>query len=134
MKGNEEIIVGIEAGKNLLIRFMYMSEPNEDGFRDVFFKINGQTRSVSARDRTIKVQKIEHYKAQIEKEIGAPLQGKLIKVYTKEGDVVSKNQPLFVIEAMKMESTIAAPIAGTVSKVYLKEGVMVHQDDCVIAL
>ena len=55
---NQEIIVGIEAGKNLLIRFMYMSEPNEDGNRDVFFKINGQTRSVSVRDRKIKVKKL----------------------------------------------------------------------------
>src|ERR1019366_2828851 len=61
MKANEEIIVSLEPGKNLLIRFMYMSEPNEDGNRDVFFKINGQTRSVSVRDRTVKVNKIEHY-------------------------------------------------------------------------
>ncbi|HLP50606.1 MAG TPA: pyruvate carboxylase, partial [Chitinophagales bacterium] len=133
MKGNEEIIVGIEPGKNLLIRFMYMSEPNEDGMRDVFFKINGQTRSVSVRDRTIKVQKLEHYKISGAGEIGAPLQGKLVKVYVKEGDKVIKNQPLFVIEAMKMESTIAAPAAGLVKKVYLKEGVMVEQDDCVVA-
>ncbi len=133
MKPNEEIIVGIEPGKNLLIRFMYMSEPNEDGMRDVFFKINGQTRSVQVRDRTIKVQKLEHYKANNDKEIGAPLQGKLIKVYVNEGDKVSKNQPLFVIEAMKMESTITAPKAGEVKKVHLKEGVMVEQDDCVVA-
>ncbi|HLP19730.1 MAG TPA: pyruvate carboxylase subunit B, partial [Chitinophagales bacterium] len=132
MKGNEEIIVGIEPGKNLLIRFMYMSEPNEDGMRDVFFKINGQTRSVSVRDRTIKVQKLEHYKISGAGEIGAPLQGKLVKVYVNEGDKVIKNQPLFVIEAMKMESTIAAPAAGFVKKVYLKEGVMVEQDDCVV--
>jgi pyruvate carboxylase len=134
MKPNEEIIVGIEPGKNLLIRFMYVSEPNEDGMRDVFFKINGQTRSVSVRDRTIKVQKLEHRKVSGDGEIGAPLQGKLVKVYVNEGDAVVKNQPLFVIEAMKMESTIAAPAAGSVKKVYLKEGVMVEQDDCVVVL
>lgn len=134
MQPNEEIIVGIEPGKNLLIRFMYVGEPNEDGMRDVFFKINGQTRSVQVRDRTIKVQKLEHYKAAGDGEIGAPLQGKLVKVYVNEGDAVTKNQPLFVIEAMKMESTIAAPAAGTVKRVYLKEGIMVEQDDCVVTL
>ncbi len=133
MKPNEEIIVTLEPGKNLLIRFMYMSEPNEDGMRDVFFKINGQTRSVSVRDRTVKVQKLEHYKASGTGEIGAPLQGKLINVYVNEGDKVVKNQPLFVIEAMKMESTITAPVAGTVKKVHLTAGVMVEQDDCVVA-
>ncbi len=131
---NQEIIVGIEAGKNLLIRFMYMSAANEDGMRDVFFKINGQTRSVSVRDRNIKVAKIEHYKAQAEKEIGAPLQGKLVKVYVKEGEKVIKNQPLFVIEAMKMESTITAPFAGTVKKMHLTENTMVEQDDCVVSM
>lgn len=133
MKPNEEIIVGIEPGKNLLIRFMYMSEPNEDGIRDVFFKINGQTRSVQVRDRTIKVQKLEHYKATAANEMGAPLQGKLIKVYVTEGQSVTKNQQLFVIEAMKMESTITAPAAAVVKKVFLQEGVMVEQDDCVLA-
>lgn len=134
MKANEEIIVSLEPGKNLLIRFMYVTEANEDGMRDVFFRINGQTRSISIRDRTIKVQKLEHYKAKAQGEIGVPLQGKLIKVYVKEGDTVTKNQPLFVIEAMKMESTITAPEAGTVKKAYLAEGIMVEQDDCVVAL
>ena len=134
MKPNEEILITIEPGKSLLVRFMYMSEPNEDGMRDVFFKINGQTRSVQIRDRTIKVTKVEHYKAKTEKEIGAPLQGKLVSVLVKEGDKVSKNQPLFVIEAMKMESTITAPAAGIISKVYLSEGVMVEQDDCVVGM
>jgi pyruvate carboxylase len=129
---DQEIIVGIEAGKNLLIRFMYMSAPNEDGMRDVFFKINGQTRSVSVRDRNIKVAKIAHHKVGGTNEIGAPLQGKLVKVYVKEGESVNKNQPLFVIEAMKMESTITAPFAGAVKKVHLAEGVMVEQDDCVV--
>ncbi|HWB63878.1 MAG TPA: pyruvate carboxylase, partial [Chitinophagales bacterium] len=133
LKPNEEIIVGIEPGKNLLIKFMYEGEPNEDGMRDVFFKINGQTRSVSVRDRTIKVNKIEHYKVKNEGEIGAPLQGKLVKVFVKNGETVSRNQPLFVIEAMKMESTITAPAAGKVKHVYLEENTMVEQDDCVVS-
>jgi pyruvate carboxylase len=113
---------------------MYVSEANEDGFRDVFFKINGQTRSLSVRDRTIKVQKLEHYKAKQANEIGAPLQGKLIKVYVKEGDKVSKGQPLFVIEAMKMESTITAPSDGEIKLVHIKDGTMVQQDDCIVSI
>ncbi|MFN8298581.1 MAG: pyruvate carboxylase [Chitinophagales bacterium] len=133
LKPNEEILITIEPGKNLLVRFMYMSAPNEDGNRDVFFKINGQTRSVSIRDRSIKVQKVDHYKAKAPNEIGAPLQGKLVKVMVKDGEAVTKNQPLFVIEAMKMESTITAPQAGSVKKVHLAEGIMVEQDDCVVS-
>jgi pyruvate carboxylase len=134
LDANEEILVEIEAGKNLLIRYMYMTQPNEDGMRDVFFKINGQTRSVSVRDTNIKVQKVAHYKISNEREIGAPLQGKLVKVFVKEDEAVEKNQPLFVIEAMKMESTITAPFAGKVKKQHLKEGIMVEQDDCVVEI
>jgi pyruvate carboxylase len=134
MKPNEEIIVTIEPGKNLLVRFRYVGEPNEDGMRDVYFQINGQTRHVSVRDTNIKIQKADHYKAKAANEIGAPLQGKLISILVKEGEEVRKNQPLFVIEAMKMESTITAPTDGKVSKLYLTEGVMVEQDDCVVSL
>lgn len=133
MKANEEIIVTIEPGKNLLVRFVYLSEPDEDGMREVFYIINGQTRSVPVRDRSIKVLKADHYKAKAENEMGSPLQGRLVKVYVKEGEAVTKNQPLFVIEAMKMESTITAPAAGKVKRVFLAEGVMVEQDDCVVA-
>ncbi len=134
MKPNEEIMVTIEPGKNLLVRFRYMGAPNEDGMRDVFFQINGQTRNVSVRDTGIKVLKADHYKAKAAHEIGAPLQGKLVSVLVKEGEEVRKNQPLFVIEAMKMESTITAPLAGKVTRVHLAEGVMVEQDDCVVSL
>ncbi len=134
MKSNEEIIVTIEPGKSLLVRFRYMGAPNEDGMREVYFQINGQTRNVSVRDTGIKVLKADHYKVKAAHEIGAPLQGKLVSVLVKEGEEVRKNQALFVIEAMKMESTITAPIAGVVSRVYLAEGVMVEQDDCVVSL
>ena len=37
LKHNEEVQVQIEEGKTLLIQFLYMSEPNEDGIRLVFF-------------------------------------------------------------------------------------------------
>ena len=134
MKANEEIIIPLEAGKNVLIRYMYKTEPDENGERDVFFKINGQTRSVHVKDNHVKSTKEAHRKAQQAGEIGAPLQGKLSKVLVKAGDKVAKNQALFVIEAMKMESTVAALSEGIVEEVLLKEGVMLAQDDCVLVI
>ena len=67
-----------------------------------------------------------------DKEIGAPLQGSLSSVVVKTGDTIKKNDPLFIIEAMKMESTVTAPFDGKVKKVHLKSGVMVEQDDLVV--
>lgn len=134
LKPNEEIMVSLRPGKNILIRFKYMSEPNEDGEREVFFQFNGQTRNLTVKDNSIKISKASNYKASKENEIGAPLQGKLVNILVKDGDDVQKNQPLFVIEAMKMESTVVAPFNGKVNKVYLDINTMIEQDDCVISL
>jgi pyruvate carboxylase len=134
MKPNEEILVNLESGKNLLIRFRYMGEPNQDGMREVFFQINGQTRNILVKDNSIKVIKAANSKISGPNDIGAPLQGKLVQIVSKEGDLVKKGQPLFVIEAMKMESTINSPMDGKIYKVLLKENTMVEQDDCVVIL
>jgi pyruvate carboxylase len=134
MKPNEEILVNLESGKNLLIRFRYMGEPNQDGMREVFFQINGQTRNILVKDNSIKLIKAANSKISGPNDIGAPLQGKLVQIVSKEGDLVKKGQPLFVIEAMKMESTINSPMDGKIYKVLIKENTMVEQDDCVVIL
>ncbi|PJB72208.1 MAG: methylcrotonoyl-CoA carboxylase [Alphaproteobacteria bacterium CG_4_9_14_3_um_filter_47_13] len=45
-----------------------------------------------------------------------PMPGKIVDVLVKQGDRVEKNQPLLVMEAMKMEITIRAGCAGTVEE------------------
>ena len=132
MATNEEIMVEIGQGKSLLIRFMYMSEADAEGNRHVFFKLNGQTRDLLVRDRSIKITEVKHLKVSHDKQVGSPLQGLLAKVLVKPGDVVTRNQPLFVIEAMKMESNVVATSNGVVGKVYLNQGTLVEQDDCVL--
>ena len=52
----------------------------------------------------------------------------------EEGQQVSENDPLFVIEAMKMESTITAQAKGTISKIHLREKDLVEQDDLILEI
>ena len=66
--------------------------------------------------------------------VGAPLQGRIAEVKVKVGDKVKENQPLFIIEAMKMETTVSSPQSGKVKAVYLAGGSMVEQDDLVVEL
>lgn len=134
LKQNEETIVEIANGKSILIRYISSSAPDQEGMRNVTFEMNGQTRSVKIKDQTIKTEKVLHLKASGELQIGAPLQGSLSQILVKEGDNVTPNTPLFVIEAMKMESTITAPIAGVVKKIHLAKKTMVGQDDLIIEL
>jgi len=102
----------------------------------VYFKVNGQGRSVQIKDESIKIDKVEHVKADKNdpKEIGAPLQGMLSTILVKKGEKVSKNQPLFIIEAMKMETTITAVEDTTIKQLVLKSGVMVNSEDLIIKL
>ncbi|PSR04457.1 MAG: pyruvate carboxylase, partial [Bacteroidetes bacterium SW_11_45_7] len=134
LKENEEITIEIDDGKTILVEMVNMSEPDEKGYRQVFFRLNGQTREIDIKDQNFKSDKVEHKKAEQDNEVGAPLQGKLTKILVSEGDQVEQNAPLFVIEAMKMESTITSPQAGEVSKIHLTEGTMVQQDDLVVEL
>jgi len=52
----------------------------------------------------------------------------------KKGDQVKLEQPLFVLEAMKMESSVLSPCEGRVKKIHISEGSMVEQNDMVIEL
>ena len=52
----------------------------------------------------------------------APMPGVVVAVSVAVGDRVEKNQPLLVIEAMKVEHTIRAPSAGTVDAVHYGVG------------
>jgi pyruvate carboxylase len=136
MKPGEEIIVEMDKGKTLLIELMSIGEANEDGLVDVFFKVNGQTRAVKVKDRSVKVEKVSHIKVDKNnpKEVGAPLQGSLASILVEPGQSVKKNEPLFIIEAMKMETTITSNEAGEIDKVVLKAGEMVFADDLVVVM
>ncbi len=136
MTPGEEITVEMDKGKTLLIEFLSVGTADEDGLVDAFFKVNGQTRTVKVQDKSVKVEKVVHTKVDKDnaKEVGAPLQGSLSSVLVKEGEKVKKNQPLFVIEAMKMETTITATAEGEIDKVIHKEGTMVFADDLVVRL
>jgi len=128
----EEITVEIGKGKVIIIRLLYASTPGEDGMRTVTFDLNGQTRTVRVRDNSVVSTHKVNQKASEVHEIGAPLQGKLSDVIVREGDVVQKDAPLFVIEAMKMETTVTAPFDGKIKKVHIQAGELIEQDDLIV--
>ena len=67
-------------------------------------------------------------------EITAPMPGKLLKLFVSEGDAVEAGQPLFILEAMKMENEIKSRRAGTVEKVAFAEGELVSVGQVVVTL
>ncbi len=134
LKPNQEIIVRLDKGKNIIIKYLNMTEPNDKGFRMVFFNLNGQTRSIEVKDLNCKIESSENQKVNADNQVGSPLQGSLSKILVKEGDAVEVNSPLFVIEAMKMESTVTSPSKGIVKKIYLSEKTLVEQNDLILEI
>ena len=136
LKYGEEILVNIAEGKVIMIKLLFISQPDEEGYRQVTFELNGQSRRVRVKDNQYQVKIIQHAKAEkdSDSEIGAPLQGKLSGIMVRVGQEVEEGTPLFAIEAMKMESTISSPRPAKVKKIYLEAGEMVEQDDLVVEL
>ena len=136
MKEGEEVLVDVAPGKTIIVSLLSVGHADEEGMRTVFFRVNGETRNVHILDQSLGIQKIENRVADPDdtKQIGSPLQGMLSKVFVKKGQKVEKNEPLFVIEAMKMETTITATTKATVDSIVLQEGMMVNADDLVLEL
>lgn len=134
LEPNEEIIATIAKGKSIPIQYLNANMPDEEGYRLVTFRINGVVRSIRIKDDHALTTVIQHEKATLPGHVGSPLQGSLSKVLVTQGDEVSKGDPLFTIEAMKMESTITAPATGVVQRVVLGEKTLVKQDDLVLVI
>ncbi len=134
LKQNEEVQVKLSQGKLIIIRLIYQSPADENGLCTVTFDLNGQTRSVQIRDQSALATAKVNPKATEENHIGAPLLGKLSTILVKTGQKLKQNDPLFVIEAMKMESTITASCKGVVKNICINEGELVEQGDLIIEL
>lgn len=65
-------------------------------------------------------------------DVKSPIAGSVLDVKVKPGDVVAVNDPLLVLEAMKMESVVASPQAGTVREVLVKSGEAVAADQVLV--
>src|SRR5690625_4577260 len=92
MRLGEEIEVEIEQGKTLFIKLVSISEPRTDATRVIYFELNGQSREIIIKDKSITSQVVELPKADQEnaKHIGASMPGTVVKVHCEEGDKVEK--------------------------------------------
>lgn len=132
----EETTLHIDEGKDLIIKYLEMSEPDEKGNRILTFEVNGSVREVTVVDEKLEVKADKLLKADKNNpgHVGSTIPGTINDVFVKEGDVVKKNQPLLVIEAMKMETTVVAKDDGIIDHVYVAAGDSVHSGDLLISL
>ena len=66
--------------------------------------------------------------------ITAPIPGLVVKVLVAEGDAIEENQPLVLLEAMKMENELRSMRGGIVKSVVVAPGQRVEQNAVLLVL
>ncbi len=59
--------------------------------------------------------------------IAAPMPGKIVQMFVRPGETVTRGQPLAILEAMKMEHTLSAPADALVATVDVSPGDQVDE-------
>ena len=90
---------------------------------EVEFSVDGKTVTAQVMDeQSLLLQKLG-FSSQTNTSSGSlqsPMPGKILELLVQIGEDVEKDQPLVILEAMKMENELKAPSAGTISEIHVK--------------
>lgn len=103
--------------------------------KEFTIKVNNRTYMLQLHDRFDELLKSLGMEAVGEKklrDIKAPMPGMVLNILVKTGDVVEKDTPLLILEAMKMENVIKSPTSAIVKKVTAVKGVAVEKNAVLI--
>ena len=136
LQPGEEISVEIEQGKVLIIKLVYVSDPNEDGERTLTFELNGRARECVILDKSIKTETKKRTKADAsdKMQVGAPIPAMVSSVSVSVGQKVKQKEKLVVLEAMKMQTTVYALADGVVESIEVQAGDQVDSKDLLVRL
>jgi acetyl-CoA carboxylase biotin carboxyl carrier protein len=66
--------------------------------------------------------------------VKSEIAGSVWKVLKRPGDAVEEEEPVLLLESMKMEIPVMAPRAGRVAEIRVAEGEMVAEGDVVAVI
>ncbi|RAN74452.1 pyruvate carboxylase [Bacillus sp. SRB_336] len=135
LQRGQEHVMALGRGVRLIASLETISEPDEKGMRTVTCKLNGQSRPVVVRDRSVEstVKTAEKADAAVAGQIAAPFAG-AVSLKVAVGDAVEAGATVATIEAMKMEASITTPVAGTVSRLAVDGVAQVQGGDLLVVV
>ena len=136
MASGEEVSINYESGRSIIVRLQVVGDVDEEGQARVFFELNGQPRMIRVPDRAAAAGLPVRRKASENEpgHVAAPMPGVVATIAVKAGQKVKAGDPLFTIEAMKMETSQHAAIDGTVEEVLIQPGGAVEAKDLIIVI
>lgn len=66
-------------------------------------------------------------------DVKAPMPGLVLKIMVKPGQEVAKDDPILILEAMKMENVLKSPTDGVVKEIGVEKGDAVEKNTVLIA-
>lgn len=67
-------------------------------------------------------------------EVRTEISGNVWKIEASPGDRLQEDDPIMILESMKMEIPVAAPDDGTIVEILVTEGAAISEDDIVARL
>ena len=106
------------------------------GQRDYTITVNNRPYNVSVSEAgAIQAAPAAPAPATVEgTDVEAPTPGNIVKILVEMGNTVTVDQPLIVMEAMKMESEVKSPCAGKVLAIHVESGDTVQTSDLLFTI
>lgn len=98
-------------------------------------KVNNNTYEVSIADgldQLISRMGIERGRHKVVNAIKAPMPGLILEINVAVGDEVQENDPLLILEAMKMENSFLSPREGKIKSIAVVKGQAVDKGQLLI--
>lgn len=98
-------------------------------------KVNNNTYEVAisdALDQLIKNMGIERGRTKVVNAIKAPMPGLILEISVEVGQSVKENDPLLILEAMKMENSFLSPRDGIIKSIAVEKGNAVDKGQLLI--
>jgi|TARA_B110000438_G_scaffold298390_1_gene346541 biotin carboxyl carrier protein len=125
-KKDNELLISRD-GKKHVARLLAIDSEN----KTITLKIDGNRFEVKLTDEyDILLQSLGMDAASTKKvnELKAPMPGVVVDIVVSIGDTVVKDDPLVVLEAMKMENMLKSPSDGVISSINIKKGETVEKN------
>ncbi|TDM32510.1 pyruvate carboxylase [Macrococcoides canis] len=134
MRKNETVEIKIDAGKTLIVTLLSIGHVHDDGYRTLYFELNGMPRQVRVKDNAAEVSDNTLLKADRKnnKQIGAQMPGTVGEIKVSAGAHVRAGQTLMITEAMKMETSVQAPVDAVVKHIHVSSGMSIQTGDLLI--
>jgi biotin carboxyl carrier protein len=98
-------------------------------------KVNNNAYKVAIEDALgilIKSMGIERGRAKVVNAIKAPMPGLILEINVEVGQTVKENDPLLILEAMKMENSFLSPRDGIIKSIAVEKGYAVEKGQLLI--